>query len=190
MATSNTMLQRVSEKMCKPVGWQGNVDDQNELFLHVLARYLWYRVSCTFPVCSNTLKKWCEYAPQYFQKYWDSMQCVYTLCLRRFEVEQEYVPVMAFYDWKSLFYVAQKKVRFADLPDMDVTRKITLSYQWEAVYGVAMMRVVPEDEQALFDVLKVAGSRYGTVDILLDCVFVMHEDVYEETVELDFLDIY
>jgi hypothetical protein len=42
----------------------------------------------------------------------------------------------------------------------------------------------------LFDVLKVAGSRYGTVDILLDCVFVMHEDVYEETVELDFLDIY
>ena len=190
MATANTMLQRVSERMSKPIGWKGNVDDQNELFLHILARYLWYRVSCTSPVCSNTLEKWCKYAPRYFQKYWASMHCVYTLCLQRFEVEQEYSPVMAFYAWKSLFYVAQKKVCFMDLPDTDVNRKITLSYRWDDVYGVAMMRVVPEDERTLFDALKVAGSRYSTIDIVLDLVYVMHEDVYEETVELDFLDIY
>ena len=120
MATANT-LHRVSEKVSKPTGWRGNVDDQNELFLHILTRYLWYRVSCTFPVCNNTVEKWCEYAPRYFQQYWDSMQCVYQECLRRFDVEREYVPVMAFYDWKSLFYVARKKVCFADLEDTDVT---------------------------------------------------------------------
>ena len=189
MATANT-LHRVSEKMCKPTGWRGNVDDQNELFLHILTRYLWYRVSCTFPVCNNTVEKWCVYAPRYFQQYWDSMQCVYQECLRRFGVEREYVPVMAFYDWKSLFYVARKKVRFADLEDTDVTRRVTLSYQWDAFYGTAIMRVVPADEQTLCDVLKVAGSRYCSVDILLDYVFVVHEDIDGETVELDFLNIY
>jgi hypothetical protein len=97
---------------------------------------------------------------------------------------------MAFYDWKSLFYVARKKVRFADLEDTDVTRRVTLSYQWDAFYGTAIMRVVPADEQTLCDVLKVAGSRYCSVDILLDYAFVMHEDIDGETVELDFLNIY
>ena len=163
-----------------PDGWRGTVDDQNELFTHILIRYLWLRVSHTLPICGVTLEKWQKYAPKYMRMYWESLVRVYKECLDIFGKTCVYYacyePVMAIYDWDALHTVAVMQTRFCNEPQKQaMPRGITLDYQWDVQFGVAVMRVRPQDTEIRKHVLLCMGDRYACVDELLDYVFILDD---------------
>ena len=165
-----------------PDGWTGTVDDQNELFTHILTRYLWMHVSRTLPLCGVTLEKWRRYAPQYMRMYWGSMGRVYRECLDTFGVAHgaSYTPIMAIYDWEALYSVATMQTRFCDEPqharcNIPPQFGITLDYRWDIQYGVAIMCVKPQDIETRRNIVQCLGYRYACVDELLDFIFILDD---------------
>ena len=161
-----------------PDGWQGTVSDQNELFTYILIRYLWLRVSHTH-LGAVTLERWREYAPKYMHMYWASMVRLYKECLdvlgkTLFTHFASYAPLMAIYDWDALYTVAVMQKRFCDEPqNRSENRGITLEYQWDDRFGVAIMRILPRDNEIRKHVLSCRGNRYAGVEELLNCVFIL-----------------
>lgn len=164
----------------RPDGWRGTVDDQNELFTYILARYMWLRVAHTIPVRNVTLDKWRTYAPQYLPLYWGSMVKTYGECIDIFgktcTYTSRYVPAMAIYDWEALHAVAVMQMRYGDEDEKhSIPRGITLDYQWDVLNGVAVMRVQPEQFELREHVLQCMGRRYIGVSELLDYVFILDD---------------
>jgi hypothetical protein len=54
-------------------------------------------------------------------------------------------------------------------------RGITLDYQWDVQFGVAVMRIQPQDTEIRKHVLLCMGDRYACVDELLDYVFILDD---------------
>jgi hypothetical protein len=87
---------------------------------------------------------------------------------------------MAIYDWDALYAVAVMQTRFCDEPQnqtpfQGIPRGITLDYQWDVQFGVAVMRVQPVENALQRAVLLAAGDRYACVDELLDYVFILDD---------------
>ena len=166
-----------------PDGWFGTVDDQNELFTHILTRYLWLRVGHTIPVCNVTLEKWRRYAPTYMQTYWTNIMKIYRECIDCFGKTCSYLahyePIMAIYEWDALHAVAVGQTRYLDVVQKPLvqgarmSRGITLDYRWDELRGVAVMCVAPTDHSVQ---MHLTAGRYECVDRVIDYAFILDEE--------------
>ena len=80
-------------KLIKPFGWSGNANDQADLFLHIVARYLWKHVYELLKLCTasraHAYRLFCENFHMDLATGWPLMMKAFVKCVDEFGFSTE-----------------------------------------------------------------------------------------------------